>query len=455
MWLPHSLIGLLYAVSANCALTNTTFDDSSSSFTFSGAWTTITPSNPCGGCATKPDPSQIYEGSWHDGNYRNGASSLTTGSFTFQGSAVYIFGIDQDSSEADIVFTLGNIQKTHHFTGTGSGSDQFAYNSLFFYATGLPSDQTQTVSWSLNLDPTEEAAGTGEQIGLFDYAIVTTGEEDTPNPPSSSSTPVPPTQTSSSDNNNNNANPNTNNNNSNTNNNSPTTSTGSSNTGSTIATPAPSNSGTSQFGTSSGASHSSGTSQTNKPTASNANQGTVTVSGASGTTTVIAVGASVSSKSKSNVGAIAGGIVGGLAVIALVALFIWYRLRRARRAKPDTAVRPQSQFLRAADYPILARQAENAPQVSTSLSKAAMASPSTISLLAPEDRSPGSDVPSTPNNAPSVLEATVVENAPAPSGTSSTTSRNIRWMEERLAALEAQVATQHLQQPPPYIHEDD
>ncbi|KAF7363736.1 hypothetical protein MSAN_01031400 [Mycena sanguinolenta] len=450
MWLPHSFIVLLYAFSASGGLTNTTYDDSDSSFTFSGAWTAITPSDPCSSCATKPDTSQIHGGTWHDGNYRDGASSFTTGTFTFQGSAVYIFGIDQDSSEADIVFTLGDIQKTHHYTGTGSGSNQFAYNALFFSATGLPSDQTQTVSWVFSLDPTEVAAGKGEQIGLFDYAVVTTGEEDTPNPaPKSSTTSVQPIQTQDSNNNNDN-NPTTNNNN-----NSPTTSMGSSNTVKTISTLEPSSSGASRSSTSSGASRSSGASQITN-TASNVNQGsTVTISGASGTTTVIAGVAGASSKSKSNVGAIAGGVVGGLAVIALIALFIWYRLRRARREKPDTAVRPQSRFLRAADYPILARQAENAPQVSTSLSKAAMAGPSTISLLAPEDRSAEGQTTPSSENAPSILEPIVTENATTPNGTSSTTSRDIRWMEERLAALEAQVAAQQLQQPPPYIHEDD
>ncbi|KAJ6502207.1 hypothetical protein C8R45DRAFT_612163 [Mycena sanguinolenta] len=203
MWLPHSFIVLFFAIAASGALVNTTFDDSDSSFTFSGAWTAVTSSNPCGNCATKVDPNKAYGQSWHDGNYRDGASSLTTGSFTFQGSAVYIFGIDQNSDEADIVFTLGDIQRTHHYTGPGtvtsSGTDQFVYNALFFSATGLPSDQTQTVSWSLNLDANLVAAGKGEQIGLFDYAIVTTGEpeEDVPNPaPPPTTTSVQPSQSS-------------------------------------------------------------------------------------------------------------------------------------------------------------------------------------------------------------------------------------------------------------------
>ncbi|KAJ7221047.1 hypothetical protein B0H12DRAFT_1152005 [Mycena haematopus] len=182
MWLPHSFVVLILAAQACGAIINTTFDDSSSSFTFTqGAWNTITPSSPCTICSSKPDPSQIYESTWHDGNIRDGAPVGTSGSFTFKGSAVYIFGIDQTSIQADIAFTLGSIQQVHHYTGTV----QFVYNALFFSATGLPSDQTQTVEWVLNVADTTITV----QAALFDYAIVTSGEDETTPPLSSSSNP--------------------------------------------------------------------------------------------------------------------------------------------------------------------------------------------------------------------------------------------------------------------------
>ncbi|KAJ7775200.1 hypothetical protein B0H16DRAFT_88929 [Mycena metata] len=172
MWLPHSFLVLLFALLANGGLTNTTVDDSSSSFSFdgsSGAWNTITPSSPCTICSSKPDPSKVHDGTWHDGNIRNGAPSGTTGSFTFQGSAVYIFGIDQAESQPDIAFTLGSIQQVHHYTG----SEQFVYDALFFSATGLASDQTHTVNWVFNIANT----GVVVQDALFDYAVVTTGSD--------------------------------------------------------------------------------------------------------------------------------------------------------------------------------------------------------------------------------------------------------------------------------------
>ncbi|KAJ7176902.1 hypothetical protein C8R46DRAFT_1077661 [Mycena filopes] len=179
---PHSFIGvlsvlavlllLLCAPSANGAVTNTTFDDTSSAFTFTGSWTATSAANPCAGCSSKPDASQTFGGTWHDGNYRTGAPETTGGSFTFTGSAVHIFGIDQAKSQPDIAFTLGNVQSTHHYTGT----ERFVYNALFFSATGLAADQTHTVNWIFNIDP---STGVGVQAALFDYAVVTSGTDTT------------------------------------------------------------------------------------------------------------------------------------------------------------------------------------------------------------------------------------------------------------------------------------
>ncbi|KAJ7438449.1 hypothetical protein FB451DRAFT_159546 [Mycena latifolia] len=184
MRLPHSFILLVLAALANSSITNTTVDDTSSSFTFDGAWSAITPTSPCDICSSKPDPSQTQGGTWHDGNCRTGAPTTTTGSFTFQGSAIYIFGIDQAISQPNIVFTLGNVQQTHHYTGTES----FAYHALFFSATGLAADQMHTVNWVFNVD---DSTGVEVQAALFDYAVVTSGEEDaapTPTPTAKSPT---------------------------------------------------------------------------------------------------------------------------------------------------------------------------------------------------------------------------------------------------------------------------
>ncbi|KAJ6525763.1 hypothetical protein B0H19DRAFT_1198940 [Mycena capillaripes] len=201
MWLPHSFIFLWVTVFASGAITNTTIDDSDSRFTFTGTWNAITPNSPCEICSAKPDASQTNGGTWHDGNYRDGAPVGTSGSFAFQGSslmsvtsedilifvagsAVYIFGIDQAISQPNIAFTLGNIQQVHHYTGT----EQFAYNALFFSAEGLDPDQTHTVDWVFNLADT----GVEVQAALFDYAIVTSGREDVPTSTSAGVGPAKP-----------------------------------------------------------------------------------------------------------------------------------------------------------------------------------------------------------------------------------------------------------------------
>nr|GAT59091.1 predicted protein [Mycena chlorophos] len=165
------------APSANGAVTNTTFDNTSPKFTFSGGWTSISPSSPCDYCSSKPDASQTYNQTWEDGNYASNAREQTTGTFTFTGSAVYIYGIDQATSQPNIVFTLGDIQSTHHYTGT----EQFAYNALFFSAAGLDASTEQTVSWVYELD---QSTGVSVQEALFDYAIVTSGTDNVaaPNP---------------------------------------------------------------------------------------------------------------------------------------------------------------------------------------------------------------------------------------------------------------------------------
>ncbi|KAF8211863.1 hypothetical protein K438DRAFT_1216360 [Mycena galopus ATCC 62051] len=135
-------------------------------------------------------------------------------------------------------------------------------------------------------------------------------------------------------------------------------------------------------------------------------------------TTVTAV--SASSQSKSNMGAIIGGVLGGLVVaIVLGVLFLWTRRRRARRAKSqaDTAVRPQSQFLRVEDYPARARQASNAFPVSipTSRPKGSLAGPSTVSLLTPHE-GPSAESPTAPNSdgAPSTMGDSPLWRTPPP-----------------------------------------
>ncbi|KAJ7890157.1 hypothetical protein B0H14DRAFT_3705911 [Mycena olivaceomarginata] len=174
------LLLLLLPAFVEGAIINTTVDDTETSFNWSESWTAVTPSRPCAGCASKPDASKVEGGSWHDGNIMTTKDDSAGGSLTFQGSAVYIYGIDQADSEADILFTLDSITSTHHYTG----SDRFAYHALFFSATGLAADQTHTVKWTLAKN---SASDRDLQTTLFDYAVVTSGTADTTTTASDSS----------------------------------------------------------------------------------------------------------------------------------------------------------------------------------------------------------------------------------------------------------------------------
>ncbi|KAJ7619702.1 hypothetical protein FB45DRAFT_1096133 [Roridomyces roridus] len=76
--------------------TNLTVDDTDAThWTFVGSWHAITPAARCPAtlCSLQPDPDQVYNSTWHDGGLRSG-------SFSFQGTAVYIYGIDVPASNA-------------------------------------------------------------------------------------------------------------------------------------------------------------------------------------------------------------------------------------------------------------------------------------------------------------------------------------------------------------------
>ncbi|KAJ7064831.1 hypothetical protein C8F01DRAFT_776728 [Mycena amicta] len=154
----------------NATLVNITFDDSHSSWSWVGAkWNVITPQTPCSLCYAKPDPAKTFNSTWHDGN-------RLTGSFSFKGTAVYIYGIDAWDA-GNITFTLSSPPTTSSHLNRLAAKGQYSYNALYFHASGLDPGLQTTVRWSL--------AG----VGLFDYAIVTIEKpQDTtpPNTPSAS-----------------------------------------------------------------------------------------------------------------------------------------------------------------------------------------------------------------------------------------------------------------------------
>ncbi|KAK7063401.1 hypothetical protein R3P38DRAFT_3249060, partial [Favolaschia claudopus] len=167
----HPLLPLTQAASLSPA--NITIDDTNTIyFSFDEGpvvlenpfWVPASVSDPCGYCSAQPgivsSPGSILNQTWHDG--RSGA----TGTFRFQGSAVYIYGIDILSS-ANMSFSLDSGSPVYHHY---DGLNQFVFHSLFFSAESLKADIPHTLSWVLNTPNTNNTAAAS---GLFDYAVIT------------------------------------------------------------------------------------------------------------------------------------------------------------------------------------------------------------------------------------------------------------------------------------------
>ncbi|KAJ7503847.1 hypothetical protein B0H11DRAFT_2355684 [Mycena galericulata] len=158
----HTLLAFWSIAQVYATLTNITIDDTNSTFwSWVGTWNVVTPSTPCHECFAKPDPDLVYNSTWHDGPLRSGA-------FTFQGAAVYIYGIDV-VNPGNISFAMSNPSTTgfHYYGGSG-----YVYNSLFFSASNLDSTVQHTVTWLI------EASSVGGRSALFDYAVVTLSQPD-------------------------------------------------------------------------------------------------------------------------------------------------------------------------------------------------------------------------------------------------------------------------------------
>ncbi|KAJ6525767.1 hypothetical protein B0H19DRAFT_591479 [Mycena capillaripes] len=171
--------------------------------------------------------------------------------------------------------------------------------------------------------------------------------------------------------------------------------------------------------------------------------------GADGNPTVAPQSASSRTKSKSNLGAIIGAVIAAL-FAALVAILVWLRCRRVHRQRTGTYdSTARSQSLTIEHYPVHTTQntlplpdpAEVGHGLPVSLDR---------SIFNKQRVKINSiSIPTHLNTLPQIEPPVSV----SPRPTISSTSRNFRLIEERLAMLEAQAVVN--QQPPPYVPEDD
>ncbi|KAJ7443113.1 hypothetical protein FB451DRAFT_1437738 [Mycena latifolia] len=168
------VVGLLL-IPGSAVPTNLTIDDTNTTY-FTWAenavqfpvpnpiWAAATVSHPCDYCSAQPegvDPTAIYNQTWRDGTVGS------TASLTFQGSDVYIYGIDLFNS-ANISFSMDGETSYHWYPGTS----EFVFRALFFEAHGLAPGVSHNVSWVLTKSSTNGTSA------LFDYAVVTVDTAD-------------------------------------------------------------------------------------------------------------------------------------------------------------------------------------------------------------------------------------------------------------------------------------
>ncbi|KAF9267228.1 hypothetical protein L218DRAFT_985249 [Marasmius fiardii PR-910] len=109
------------------AVANRTIDDSSTDFTFTGAWSV----NSCPNCGSQPDSGQAHNGTWHASN-----NQLATARLDFTGSAIWVYGIlAPASNQGSINITLDG--KSSVYNSSGNTNSSFTYNELLFNASSL------------------------------------------------------------------------------------------------------------------------------------------------------------------------------------------------------------------------------------------------------------------------------------------------------------------------------
>ncbi|EJD35752.1 hypothetical protein AURDEDRAFT_175146 [Auricularia subglabra TFB-10046 SS5] len=132
---------------------------------------------PCTVCSAQPDPTFAVNGTWHDQLTFSGEEPATI-SFTFSGTAVYVFCIVPNG----IPLTPINVTRLSFYLDDSlSGGylhlvdrtlDQYLYNQLAFNRQGL-------TAGNHTLRIANQPADTGSLI-LFDYAVYTTEVSDAP-----------------------------------------------------------------------------------------------------------------------------------------------------------------------------------------------------------------------------------------------------------------------------------
>lgn len=151
----------------------------------------------CTKCLAKPDPSQIYNGTWHDGTYLPNSSNpsdvsgVLTATFQFSGTALYVYCIlvyagSSIAFPSDMAFTLDG-HDVGIYLQPPSGTATYEYNVPVYVNTSIPN--------GLHTFTLKNGRDDGQgSVALVDYFIYTQDTGSSPSQTNDNSAPAFPTQ---------------------------------------------------------------------------------------------------------------------------------------------------------------------------------------------------------------------------------------------------------------------
>ncbi|OJT04505.1 hypothetical protein TRAPUB_4775 [Trametes pubescens] len=263
-------------------------------YTPDGSWSQ---GSTCSGCFIQLDPSQTFDGTWHDSTHTPGDAEPRVITAHFTGTAVYVFNaiantVPFTTTLTNLSFTLDG-DSVGQYVHTPSDSTDFQYNVPVFVRSGL-SNVTHTIV-------IEATGDTNSSLVLFDY-IIYTFEEDTSAPtitvtaPTQTvSAPIPPP-----------IHP-------------PTITSSISASGNAVTSSGPTSGSPTSSSSPSGSS-----AQTSSPSGSSAQTSSTSNPGS-------AIDASSQKRSTISAGAVAGGVVGGVIVVVAASVLAFCFIRKRRQ----------------------------------------------------------------------------------------------------------------------------
>jgi hypothetical protein len=164
---------------ANAVLTNRTIDDQNGD-SVTGSLPLYSPSDlwnegvGCVPCAIHPEPSDAFDGTWHDTQIVPNVTTPRTVTMSFNGTAVYVYCIVPNSFNGteittNITFTIDGELSDRPFTYIGNSSTNLMYNVTVYANNSLKNGKHELI---LSATPGSYAASTV----LFDYLIYTSDD---------------------------------------------------------------------------------------------------------------------------------------------------------------------------------------------------------------------------------------------------------------------------------------